>query len=109
MDWIRKPTRSGLPVALSPCSTRRRGATHERLSTGYFAERVAAARSAGVKLAMVTGDHPATARAIAAQVGFFVGDELVIEGKDLPTDDDLLGGVDNVGGRAVGALPVVLS
>lgn len=63
---------------------------------------IAAARSAGVKLAMVTGDHPATARAIAAQVGFFVGDELVIEGKDLPTDDDLLGALIDHDGVVIG-------
>ena len=63
---------------------------------------IAAARSAGVKLAMVTGDHPATARAIAAQVGFFVGDELVIVGKDLPTDDDLLGALIDHDGVVIG-------
>ena len=32
-------------------------------------EALAAARSAGVKVAMVTGDYPATARAVAAQAG----------------------------------------
>jgi magnesium-transporting ATPase (P-type) len=52
---------------------------------------IAAARLAGIKLAMVTGDHPATARAIARQVGFFSGEERVIEGRDLPDDQTLLG------------------
>jgi magnesium-transporting ATPase (P-type) len=47
---------------------------------------LAAARSAGIKLAMLTGDHPATARAIAHRVGFIVGDERVLEGTDLPSD-----------------------
>jgi len=50
-----------------------------------------AARHAGIKLAMLTGDHPATARAIARQVGFFAGDERVLEGSELPTDEAVLG------------------
>ena len=40
---------------------------------------------------MLTGDHPATARAIARQVGFFAGAERVLEGHDLPDDPALLG------------------
>ena len=52
---------------------------------------IGAARGAGIKLAMLTGDHPATARAIARQVGFFAGAERVLEGHDLPDDPALLG------------------
>jgi calcium-translocating P-type ATPase len=52
---------------------------------------IGAARGAGIKLAMLTGDHPATARAIARQVGFFTGAERVLEGHDLPDDPALLG------------------
>ncbi|MER5262679.1 cation-transporting P-type ATPase [Actinosynnema sp. NPDC002837] len=52
---------------------------------------IALCRKAGIKLAMITGDHPATARAIAAQVGLLGPDRLVVEGKDLPADDAALG------------------
>lgn len=52
---------------------------------------IAAARGAGIKLAMLTGDHPATALAIARQIGFIVGDERVLEGRDLPEDVASLG------------------
>ncbi len=52
---------------------------------------IKAARVAGIKLAMLTGDHPATAAAIAEQVGFFVGERRVLEGHDLPEDPAELG------------------
>jgi len=52
---------------------------------------IAACRRAGIRVAMVTGDHPATARAIAREVGLWTSDELVFEGKDLPRDDAVLG------------------
>jgi magnesium-transporting ATPase (P-type) len=40
---------------------------------------------------MVTGDHPATARAIGREVGLIGPDELVVVGRDLPSDDVVLG------------------
>jgi magnesium-transporting ATPase (P-type) len=52
---------------------------------------IAACRRSGIRIAMVTGDHPATAKAIAAEVGLLGPDELVVEGKDLPADDAELG------------------
>ncbi len=55
------------------------------------AEAVAACRRAGIRVAMVTGDHPATARAIAGEVGLLDADSLVLEGKDLPSDEQVLG------------------
>lgn len=50
-----------------------------------------AARTAGVKVAMVTGDHPSTAAAIAAEIGLLGPEKWVVEGKDLPEDDHMLG------------------
>ncbi len=52
---------------------------------------IAACRRAGMKIAMITGDHPLTARAIADEVGLLGEPETVIEGKDLPVDMQLLG------------------
>ncbi|WP_334143824.1 cation-translocating P-type ATPase [Rhabdothermincola sp.] len=52
---------------------------------------LAACRRAGVKVAMVTGDHPGTARAIAAEVGLLAADGRVVTGADLPPDDQALG------------------
>lgn len=51
---------------------------------------VAACRSAGIKLAMVTGDHLGTATAIAREVGL-LRDGPILEGADLPADDSVLG------------------
>jgi magnesium-transporting ATPase (P-type) len=51
---------------------------------------VAACRSAGIKLAMVTGDHLGTATAIAQEVGL-LRDGPALEGSDLPEDDAALG------------------
>jgi magnesium-transporting ATPase (P-type) len=52
---------------------------------------VAACRAQGIKLAMITGDHPGTARAIAAEVGLLGPDDMVVEGHDLPDDEAALG------------------
>jgi magnesium-transporting ATPase (P-type) len=52
---------------------------------------IEACRRAGIKVAMVTGDHPETARAIAKEVGLLGAEGWVMEGRDLPQDDALLG------------------
>ena len=56
-----------------------------------IAEAIAACRRAGIAVAMVTGDHPETARAIAKQVGLLAADDWVIEGRHLPEEESRLG------------------
>ncbi|WP_205873686.1 cation-translocating P-type ATPase [Mycobacterium camsae] len=53
-------------------------------------ESLRACRTAGVKVAMVTGDHPATATAIADEVGLRFPDSPVLSGSDLPEDEPAL-------------------
>jgi magnesium-transporting ATPase (P-type) len=55
------------------------------------ADSIVACRQAGIRVAMVTGDHRDTARAIAREVGLWTSDAFLVEGKDLPADDDILG------------------
>ena len=55
------------------------------------AEALRACRRAGIRVAMVTGDHPSTASAIARQVGLVTDGSPVIIGTDLPEDDEELG------------------
>ncbi|NHU44146.1 cation-transporting P-type ATPase [Rhodococcus sp. A14] len=52
---------------------------------------LAAARSAGIRVAMLTGDHPSTAHAIAREIGLLGPDDMVVQGADLPADDQILG------------------
>ena len=52
---------------------------------------IAACRSARVKIAMVTGDHPETAAAIATEVGLRWPDDPVLIGAELPNDLTELG------------------
>ncbi|SHF70386.1 cation-translocating P-type ATPase [Streptoalloteichus hindustanus] len=52
---------------------------------------IASCRRAGIRVAMITGDHPATAAAIAREVGLLGQDELVVAGGDLPPDEAALG------------------
>src|SRR5690606_21747424 len=48
-------------------------------------------RRAGIQVAMITGDHPATATAIADEVGLRRPGTPVLVGADLPADDGELG------------------
>ncbi|HET9310923.1 MAG TPA: cation-transporting P-type ATPase [Actinomycetota bacterium] len=57
----------------------------------HVAASIDACRRAGVKVAMVTGDHPRTAGSIARQTGLARGEVTVIEGAHLPADDAELG------------------
>lgn len=52
---------------------------------------VATCRRAGVEVAMITGDHPATALAIAQELGIAQGRANLVTGRDLPTDADASG------------------
>lgn len=55
-----------------------------------ISESLAACRRAGVKVAMLTGDHPATATAIANEVRLRSADSPVLSGTDLPADEQEL-------------------
>jgi magnesium-transporting ATPase (P-type) len=55
------------------------------------AEAIQRCRAAGIRIAMLTGDHPATAAAIADQIGLRAGDGLVLDGASLPSDEAVLG------------------
>lgn len=52
---------------------------------------LASCRTAGIAVAMVTGDHPRTAVAVARETGLVVGAERVVTGDALPADPAALG------------------
>jgi magnesium-transporting ATPase (P-type) len=54
------------------------------------ADALRACRSAGIRIAMITGDHPRTASAIAREVGLLGPDGVVLDGPSLPATDAAL-------------------
>src|SRR5690606_13524491 len=52
---------------------------------------IAACRRAGIRVGMITDDHPATAGAIGRAVGLHVRGATLVSGHELPTDDEELG------------------
>ncbi|MCS6934312.1 MAG: cation-translocating P-type ATPase [Chitinophagales bacterium] len=59
---------------------------------------VAECRSAGIKPVMITGDHPATATAIASQIGILQDGDIVIDGRTLDrmSEDEFASKVENI-------------
>jgi len=62
---------------------------------------ITACRRAGVRIAMITGDHPTTAAAIGQEVGLRDADGPVHLGSELPEDPDELGRLLDVDGVVV--------
>ena len=56
----------------------------------HAADAIAACRRAGIRVGMITGDHPATAVAIADATGLRLPGSPVLLGADLPADDEVL-------------------
>jgi magnesium-transporting ATPase (P-type) len=54
------------------------------------ADSIAACRKAGLNIALVTGDHPATAKAIADEVGLSLPGAPTLTGRQLPSNEALL-------------------
>jgi calcium-translocating P-type ATPase len=54
-------------------------------------EAVRACQEAHINLAMITGDHPGTARAVASDIGIIPANGLVVDAHELPSDDPALG------------------
>jgi calcium-translocating P-type ATPase len=52
---------------------------------------LALCKQAGIRVAIVTGDHAGTARAVAAEIGLLGPNSVEVHAGDLPKDDALLG------------------
>jgi magnesium-transporting ATPase (P-type) len=54
-------------------------------------EALALCKQAGIRVAIVTGDHAGTARAIATEIGLLTPTSVMVNGDELPKDEALLG------------------
>lgn len=61
-------------------------------------------RELGVRVVMLTGDHPATANAIAHQIGLSTDGVTVLRGAELPADDEELADLVSLDGVVVSRL-----
>ncbi len=52
------------------------------------AEAVQSAKEAGIRVAMITGDHPLTAKAVAKAVGIYSENDLLITGKEIESQPE---------------------
>ncbi len=57
------------------------------------ADAIRSCRRAGIRVAMITGDQPGTAWAVAEQVGLLCESSMMFEARGLPGDDSVLGAV----------------
>lgn len=74
------------------------------------AEALAACRAADIKVAMVTGDHPGTAAAVAREVGLLGERGVVLDASQLPRDDgDLAACLDGEEGAVVARVTLARS
>jgi magnesium-transporting ATPase (P-type) len=55
------------------------------------AKALQACRASGIRVAVITGDHPETARAVAEEVGLLDQGGIVLTGAELPADEAVLG------------------
>lgn len=63
------------------------------------AETIATMRAAGIRTVMLTGDHRATARAVAESLGFAPAEQEMLDGRDIDrlSDDELTLGASRIG------------
>jgi magnesium-transporting ATPase (P-type) len=93
----RRPLKDGTPIDRASADDLETELTLEGLiglqdpPRNHVPKALAQARQAGIKVAMITGDHPATAASIARQTGLAPGEPVVIAGQDLPDDEQSLG------------------
>ena len=65
------------------------------------AEALISCHQAGIRVAMITGDHPRTAEAIARDVGLLAPGGQVLDARQLPLDEEGLGAAIDVAGGVV--------